>query len=70
MNPEGWISGGLRRTSGESKRSTDVNLSDETEYNVAWNCEHFWDLMLKVSRQPFPVKIYDRPKTTRECGMF
>ena len=23
-----------------------------------------------ISRQPFPVKNYDRPKTTRICGIF
>jgi hypothetical protein len=26
--------------------------------------------VMRISRQPFPVKIYDRPKTTRECGIF
>ena len=26
--------------------------------------------VMRVSRQPFPVKNYDRPKTTRECGIF
>jgi hypothetical protein len=25
---------------------------------------------MRISRQPFPVKNYDRPKTTRECGIF
>ena len=23
--------------------------------------------VMGISRRPFPVKIYDRPKTTREC---
>ena len=26
--------------------------------------------VMRISRQPFPVKNYDRPKTTRECGIF
>jgi hypothetical protein len=27
--------------------------------------------VMRISRQPFPVKItYDRPKTTRQCGIF
>jgi hypothetical protein len=25
--------------------------------------------LMRISRQPFPVKI-DRPKTTRKCGIF
>ena len=25
---------------------------------------------MRISRQPFPVKNYDRPKTTTECGIF
>jgi len=26
--------------------------------------------VMRILRQPFPVKNYDRPKTTRECGIF
>ena len=26
--------------------------------------------VMRISRQPFPVKNYDRPKTTTECGIF
>jgi len=26
--------------------------------------------VMRISRQPFPIKNYDRPKTTRECGIF
>ena len=26
--------------------------------------------VMRISRQPLPAKIYDRPKTTRECGIF
>jgi len=26
--------------------------------------------VMRISRQPFPSKNYDRPKTTRECGSF
>ena len=26
--------------------------------------------VMKISRQPSPVTIIDRPKTTGECGMF
>jgi hypothetical protein len=26
--------------------------------------------VMRISRQPFPVKNYNRPKTTRECGIF
>jgi hypothetical protein len=26
--------------------------------------------VMKISRQPFPVKYCDRPKTTRECAIF
>ena len=26
--------------------------------------------VIRISRQPFPVKNHDRPKTTRECGIF
>jgi hypothetical protein len=26
--------------------------------------------VMRISRQPFPVKNYDRPKTTGECGIF
>jgi hypothetical protein len=28
-----------------------------------------WKKIMRISRQPFPVKI-DRPKSTRECGIF
>jgi hypothetical protein len=26
--------------------------------------------VMRISRQPFPVKLIDRPKTTGECGIF
>ena len=26
--------------------------------------------VMRISRQPFPVQNYDRPKTTRECAIF
>jgi hypothetical protein len=26
--------------------------------------------VIRISRQPFPVETYDRPKTTGECGSF
>jgi hypothetical protein len=26
--------------------------------------------VMRISRQPFPVKIHDRLKATRECGIF
>jgi hypothetical protein len=26
--------------------------------------------VMRISRQPFPVKNYDRPKTSRQCGIF
>ena len=26
--------------------------------------------VMRITRQPFPVKNYDRPTTTRECGIF
>jgi len=26
--------------------------------------------VMRISRQPFPSKSSDRPKTTRECGIF
>ena len=26
--------------------------------------------VMRISTQPFPIKNYDKPKTTRECGIF
>jgi len=26
--------------------------------------------VMRISRQPFPSKNYDKPKTTSECGIF
>jgi hypothetical protein len=26
--------------------------------------------VMRISRLPFPVENYDRPKTTGECGIF
>ena len=37
-------------------------------YGVEKNMEK--TKVMRISRQPFPVKNYDRPKTTRECGLF
>jgi hypothetical protein len=37
-------------------------------YGVEKNMEK--TKVMRISRQPFPVKNYDRPKTTRECGIF
>jgi len=49
--------------------SGDIKLSEiGGRYGMETNVEK--TKVMRISRQPFPVKNCDRPKTTRECGIF